>query len=164
MHPFPHRYEVRTTAAPDGDILLDSAGLPALPTTSPPEFDGPAGRWSPETLLVGSVADCFVLTFRAIARASKLSWTSLDVACTGTLERIDRVTQFTHFDLRARLAVADEVDDERARRLLAKAEETCLITRSLKAEVALTLDVVREHAAEEAGMVAAAPGQGDGTR
>ena len=138
------------TAAPDGEIALESGGLPALPTHTPPEFDGPGGRWSPETLLAGAVADCFVLTFRAIAKASKLPWVSVDVACTGTLERIERVTRFTRFDLHATLVLPDGAGDaDQARRLLARAEETCLITRSLNSEVHLTMDIVRAPALQE---------------
>ncbi|WP_410959978.1 OsmC family protein, partial [Salmonella sp. SAL4434] len=75
MQAFPHRYRVKGSGSVTGDVELIAAGLPPLRSESPAEFDGPGDRWSPETLLVGAVADCFLLTFRAIARASKLSWT-----------------------------------------------------------------------------------------
>lgn len=51
---------------------------------------------------------------------------------TGTVDRIDRVTQFTALEVRARLKVASGASEDQARRLLTKAEETCLITNSLK--------------------------------
>ncbi|HXW08378.1 MAG TPA: OsmC family protein [Vicinamibacterales bacterium] len=105
--------------------------LPIVRSASPAEFDGPGDRWSPETLLVGAVADCFILTFRAIARASTLSWTSLDCDVTGTLDRVDHATQFTRFDVTAHLVVPDGEDAERARHALEKAERTCLISNSL---------------------------------
>jgi organic hydroperoxide reductase OsmC/OhrA len=136
MHPFPHRYIVSSTAAPEGDIALASDGLPSLTTATPPEFDGPGGRWSPETLLVAAVADCFLLTFRGIARASRMPWIRVSVTCEGTLERPDRVTHFTRFDLTATVVVPPDREDQ-ARRILARAEETCLITRSLKGETHL---------------------------
>ena len=146
MHPFPHRYLVSSTAVPDGDIMLESEGLPELATVTPPEFDGPGGKWSPETLLVASVADCFVLTFRGIAKASKMPWSRVSVSCVGTLERPDRVTQFTRFDLRATLVLPPDVSEEQARRILTRAEETCLVTRSLKAETHLAIEIEREPA------------------
>ena len=64
----------------------------------------------------------------------------------GTLDRIDRVTQFTHFDLRARLTVPAGTDPDLARRVMDKAERGCLITNSLKAPVRLApeIDVARE--------------------
>lgn len=143
MHSFPHVYRVASSSAPEGEVVLTSGDLPPLPTTSPPEFDGPSGYWSPETLLVASVVNCFILTFRAIAKASRMPWTDLAVDCVGTLERPERVTQFTRFDLRARLRLPAGANDDQARRLLTRAEETCLITRSLKAAVHLEIDIVR---------------------
>jgi len=125
---------------------LTAERLMMLRSASPAEFDGPGDRWSPETLLVGAVADCFILTFRAIANASKLSWLSLDCDVTGTLDRVDRVMQFTHFDLTAHLVVPAGVNAEAARHALEKAERNCLISSSLKAAVALDARV--EIAAE----------------
>jgi len=57
MHPYPHLYTVQASASPEGDVPLACAGLPTLTTAPPAEFDGPGDRWSPETLLVGAVAD-----------------------------------------------------------------------------------------------------------
>ena len=141
MQALPHRYRVKGTGRITGDVELTAERLATLRSASPAEFDGPGDRWSPETLLVGAVADCFILTFRAVAKASGLAWISLDCDVTGTLDRVDRVTQFTHFDMTARLTVPAGVDAERARHVLEKAERSCLITSSLKATVALDATV-----------------------
>ena len=141
MVPFPHRYEASAAAAPEGQVTLTSGSLVPLTTASPAEFGGPGDRWSPETLLVGAVADCFVLTFRAVARASNLSWTSLACEAEGTLDRIERATQFTNFTVRARLVVPEGTDTALAERLLHKAETACLITNSLKASSHLEASV-----------------------
>ena len=146
MQALPHRYHVKGTGGITGDVELTAERLTVLRSASPAEFDGPGDRWSPETLLVGAVADCFILTFRAIANASKLSWLSLDCDVTGTLDRVDRVMQFTHFDLTAHLVVPAGVNAEAARHALEKAERNCLISSSLKAAVALDARV--EIAAE----------------
>lgn len=142
MQNLPHHYQVTANAQAEGDVALDAAGLPPLVTAPPAEFGGPGDRWSPETLLCGAVADCFVLTFRAIARASKLSWTSLEVGVTGTLDRVERVTQFTAFAVHAKLVVPAGTNQEQAQRLLAKAEQGCLVTNSLKAPSHLEAEVV----------------------
>jgi uncharacterized OsmC-like protein len=83
-------------------------------------------------LFVAAVADCFALTFRGIAGLSRFSWVSLECNVTATVERVDRVSQFTALEIRARLRVPSGALDEQARRLLTKAEETCLVTNSLK--------------------------------
>ena len=141
MHPYPHIYKTSATAGPEQAVRIDSPGLPGLETTPPPEFGGPQGHWSPETLLVASVADCYILTFRAIARASKLDWLDLSCAADGTLDRVDGVTKFTRFDLRARLVLPAGADTEKAEKILHKSESACLITSSMTAEVHLDTQI-----------------------
>ncbi len=94
---------------------------------------------------MAAVADCFVLSFRAIARASRLPWVSLQCSVEGTLERVDGVTKFTAFAIHATLRTPAEVDQAKAQRLLEKAETSCLITNSLTATTHLT--TVVENAA-----------------
>jgi organic hydroperoxide reductase OsmC/OhrA len=137
MREFPHHYLVAATARPDGDVAIDGETLPTLRTAPPEAFGGPGDRWSPETLLSAALADCFILTFRAIAKSSGLPWTSLRCEANGTLDRVDRVTQFTAFDVRAELCVPEGTDEGRARRVLEKAEQNCLVSNSLKASVHL---------------------------
>ena len=122
--------------------MLDSPGTASIESAPPVEFGGPGGLWSPETLLVAAVADCFVLSFRAIARASKLEWQTLSCDVEGVLEQVERQTRFTRFNQRVRLEIPVGVNTDKARRLLEKAEHACLITNSLSAEVHLEAEVV----------------------
>ena len=145
MKDLPHHYSVAASVGAEADVALTAAGIPSLRTASPAEFGGPGDRWSPETLLVGAVADCFILTFRAVARASTLPWTALRCRVTGTLDRIERVTQFTAFELHAELCVPDGTDGTLARRAAEKAERGCLIANSLKAPVHLRVEIVNDR-------------------
>jgi uncharacterized OsmC-like protein len=142
MHNFPHRYVVTASAPAEGDVTVEAEQLPPLSTAAPAQFGGPGNRWSPEMLLVAAVADCVVLTFRAIARASKLSWNRLSCEVDGTLDQVDRITRFTHFTVRASLSVPPATGEDRALRILQKAKEACLITNSLKAEATLDAHIV----------------------
>lgn len=134
MKPFPHQYTVSASAEPEGEVAVASAGLQPMRTAPPLEFDGPGDRWSPETLLCGALADCFVLTFRAIARATKLPWLSLEVEVLGTLEREGGNSRFTRFEVEARLRIPVETDPGTAERALHKAEAGCLISNSLSGQ------------------------------
>lgn len=144
MQDLPHNYEVTANAQTDSHIALSSNGLPDLVTGPPAEFGGPGDIWSPETLFIGAVSDCFILTFRAIARASKLPWSSLECVANGTLERIERSTKFTTINIKATLQVPTGTDPDKTRRLLEKAEANCLITQSMNATVHLETEVVIE--------------------
>ena len=76
-----------------------------------------------------------------MARASKLAWSSLRVEVEGTLDRVERATQFTGFRVRASLHVPAGTDEALARRLLEKSERGCLISSSLKGAVHLEASV-----------------------
>ncbi len=141
MQDLPHHYVVSASATAEQSVTLSSRGLDDLSTAGPAEFGGPGDLWSPETLLVGAVADCFVLSFRAIARAAKLEWISLDCEAVGMLDKVERVTQFTRFDVTAELSIPAGTDESKAHRLLEKAEKHCLITNSMKASSTLDATV-----------------------
>jgi organic hydroperoxide reductase OsmC/OhrA len=94
---------------------------------------------------VAAAADCFILTFRAIATASKLAWRHLDCDAEGVLDRADGVVRFTELHLCARLVLPAGGDTGRARRLLEKAETACLVTNSLALRPTLTAEVEAEQ-------------------
>ncbi|MFI5168399.1 MAG: OsmC family protein [Thermoanaerobaculales bacterium] len=141
MQTYPHHYHVHAAAEVEGSVIAGSEGLPSLATAPPPQYGGPGGQWSPETLLVAAAADCFILTFRAVAAASKLLWRDLECGAEGVLDRVDGVVRFTELRLHARLALPAGGDVERAKRLLEKAEKACLVTNSLALEPTLTIEV-----------------------
>jgi organic hydroperoxide reductase OsmC/OhrA len=142
MHPFPHRYKVSLDASPEGALRLNAEGLPEIASLPPPEFDGPGGYWAPETLLLAAVGDCMMLTFRAIAKASRFEWRELSANVEGLLERVDGNSRFTRIETHVRLVVPAGADAARARRLLEKAEQGCPISNSLTAERHLECEVV----------------------
>jgi organic hydroperoxide reductase OsmC/OhrA len=141
MEDLPHQYQVEASADTDGSVTISSHGLPSLVTAPPAQFGGPGDQWSPETLLVAAVADCFILTFRAIARASKLVWRHLSCSTEGVLDRVDGELRFTELLIRARLQLPPGGDCDKGRRLLEKAEKSCLITNSLIAKSKLESQV-----------------------
>ncbi len=142
MHPYPHSYQASATGNPTGSVMVASPSLPDLETAPPPQFDGPGGLWSPETLLCAAVADCFILTFRAITRAAKFDWQKLQCRVEGTLERLDGQAQFTRFASRVSLTVPPGADAAKARALLERAEHGCLISNSLRGARTLEMEVL----------------------
>jgi organic hydroperoxide reductase OsmC/OhrA len=142
MHAYPHVYVAAASGEPSGPVPVTSPSAPAVATAAPPQFDGPEGYWSPETLLTASVADCFILTFRALGRASKFSWLRLECRVEAVLEKVDGVTQFSKFKTQATLTVGAGTDGAKAMHLLERAEHTCLIANSLRGSRTLEARVV----------------------
>ena len=132
MHPYPHTYVASALAQSTGLVTVASPDLPSLETAPPLQFDGPGDVWSPETLLCGSLVDCFILTFRAIARAARFRWLRLECRVEAVLERVEKVSQFTRYTTFATLTVPADADTAEARELLERAEHGCLIANSLR--------------------------------
>ncbi|MGI9265819.1 MAG: OsmC family protein [Gammaproteobacteria bacterium] len=142
MQDLPHLYRVSASAEGAANVTLSAKGLPDLETAGPPEYGGPGDVWSPETLLVGAVADCFILSFRGIARSARLEWLTLDCEAEGDLDKIEKFTQFTGFRVKAKLTIPADGNEKKAHVILEKAEKYCLISNSMKAGTELEAEVV----------------------
>ena len=144
MKPYPHTYSVSAHGSATGTVPVCSQGVPDIATAPPPEFDGPGDVWSPESLLVAAVADCFILTFRGVSRAAKFSWEQLECQVDGVLERVAGVTQFSKFTTRATLTVSVGADHAKAQELMERAEKVCLVANSLHGERHLVAQIVED--------------------
>ncbi len=135
-------YETEAIWKSERRMEVRTPGAPAVDVSSPPEFQGEAGMWTPETLFVASVNACFVLTFLAIARLSKLDVVSMRASAQGKLEKSDgggyRITEIV---IKPALIVRSEAERERAERLLEKAERNCFISNSITASVRLEPEI-----------------------
>jgi organic hydroperoxide reductase OsmC/OhrA len=148
MQDYPHHYLATASADQEGVINVDSPRLATLPTLAPAEFGGPGDLWSPETLFAASIADCFILTFRAVARGSRFEWNSVNCEVDAVLDRVDRVTRFTEYFIRVELHVPPGSDLHKAERLAEKSESVCLITNSLLGKKHLVTTVVVDEVTE----------------
>ena len=111
MEALPHHYTTTAKSTTDTSIVVVYAhGVPELTTDAPAAFGGPGDQWSPEGLLMAAVADCFILTFRAISAASKINWQAIECQATGTLDRIERQTLFTAIELNVSVTTAADVN------------------------------------------------------
>ncbi|HWQ02961.1 MAG TPA: OsmC family protein [Candidatus Nitrosotenuis sp.] len=114
---------------------LHSEGMPDLEFSAPTEFAGDPGKWTPEHLLVAASASCFMSTFLAIAELSKLTVLSFSMKAYARLEKLPgEGYRFTEITLAPEIGVVAE-DEEKARKVLGKAEKNCFVNNSLKSTV-----------------------------
>jgi organic hydroperoxide reductase OsmC/OhrA len=122
---------------------LKSPDLPDVAVATPPEFPGGhKGFWSPETLFVASAEACLMATFLAIAENSKLEFSVYRSEAEGVVEKTDEGMQVTQITIRATVTIADESRRDRAVRILEKAEEHCLVSKSMKTHVILEPEII----------------------
>lgn len=137
----PYIYDVEVEWLKDREGIMRSDELQALEVSSPPEFHGRAGVWTPEHLFVASINSCFMLTFLAIAKLAKLEFTSFNSRASGSLERGERSFQFTEIVLKPRVTILKEEDREKTQQILERAEKKCLISNSIKPNIRLEADI-----------------------
>lgn len=143
-----HDYEIEivNTGVRSGVLDSEEDRLPSLYVASPPEFGGPEGVWSPEHLFIASVASCLMTTFRAMADLSKLEVVEYTDSAVGHLQRgEDRLYSIDRITLRPKIVIASDDDLDKAEKLLRKAEEVCLISRSVKSDVTMEAQVLVAH-------------------
>ena len=107
----------------------------AIHFTAPTEFGGLEGRWTPEELLLASVAGCYTTTLRAIAGTARFDFTDLQVEASGIVKKVDSGYSFTQIIVRPNLKIASADERERALDLLKRAEKLCLVSRALGTNV-----------------------------
>jgi organic hydroperoxide reductase OsmC/OhrA len=136
-----HRYEVRSRWLADRRLELTATDKPTLEVATPPDFKGGVhGVWSPEELLVGSLATCLELTLVAIAEHRRVPLHGVAVDATGQLERRDGRYRFAVIEL----DVEAETDAEHAHELeelVVLAKERCIVGETLTAPIQLTVEV-----------------------
>jgi organic hydroperoxide reductase OsmC/OhrA len=141
MSEFPHEYKVSALGTATGELTVRGVGLPDIISGPPPQFGGTGGVWSPEDFITAAVADCFVLSFRAVARGSRFEWSALECHANGILDKVDGVLRFTRFELKVVLRVPQGTDPEKAMKLLEKSENVCLVTNSMTSETQLEAEI-----------------------
>lgn len=137
-----YRIQLEGTDPKSGKLDGVEDGLPTLEVASPPEFGGPGGVWSPEHLFVAAVSSCLMTTFRAIAAMSGVDVISYTDDSSGTLLRGDnRLLRIDSITLRPKVVEAEVSDVDRVECLLNKAEDVCLIGRSINTTVHLEPEI-----------------------
>jgi peroxiredoxin-like protein len=127
-----HTYRVVAWWASGKTGLVKSDSAPnAIHFTTPPQFGGMEGRWSPEDLLLSAVASCFTSTFHALAERSSFHFTDLEVEVSGCVNKSESGYIFSEIVIRPTLKISSGEDRSRAERLMEKAKRLCLVSRAL---------------------------------
>ena len=130
---FRYASEVRWKSGRTG--LVCCPGKPDLAVSSPLEFKGEAGKWTPEDMFMASLNVCTMLTFLAFAQHKGLSFISYESDAEGTLESVEGKYRFTEVSLHPHLTLKSPADVELARKVLEDAHANCFVANSITAAV-----------------------------
>jgi peroxiredoxin-like protein len=126
--------DLRWLADKAGIVSLNS-GKKSFTVSTPPEFGGPEGDWSPEHLFLSSITSCFMSTYLVFVTKMKIENTGFECTATGQVELVDGKYRFTYIHIYPKAFVGNEVDVEKAQVALEKAKKYCLVSNSISAEI-----------------------------
>jgi organic hydroperoxide reductase OsmC/OhrA len=136
-----HRYGVRAEWQDGRRVTLAAPGKPKIDVALPSDFkNGVRGVWSPEELLIASLATCFELTMIALGEYREVPLRSVRVDATGHVERKNYLYKLVllELDVRAETDAGREHDVEHIAEV---AHEGCLVGNALDVPVRLSVEV-----------------------
>jgi organic hydroperoxide reductase OsmC/OhrA len=143
-----HRYGVRTEWHDGKRVTLSAPGKPVLDVALPADFkNGVPGVWSPEELLIASLATCFELTMIAVAQNRNVPLHDVRVDATGHVERKGYLYKLIllELDVHAETDIGRRGEIEHIAQV---AHEGCLVGNALDVPVRLELAVDEPALAE----------------
>ncbi|MGE5314308.1 MAG: OsmC family protein [Acidobacteriota bacterium] len=135
-------YRTSVEWSEDRQGMLRSEGKPSLEISSPPEFKGLPGYWTPEEMLVAAAEICTMSTFLSFGERKNLPLVSYRSSAEGLLEFTEGNYRFTTITIRPEITVGSAWSAEQVEALLHKAHEHCLIANSLTASVVIEPSVI----------------------
>lgn len=124
-------YRTSTVWAGGKTATLSSEGKPSICVSSPPEFMGVSGAWTPEDMFVASVELCHMVTFMSYARARMIPVVSYRSHANGVLEYLDDDFRFTRIVIFPTIEVEGSVAETEVHAILRETQKHCLVANSI---------------------------------
>jgi len=124
---------------------LSTNGREPLRVSSPPEFKGTPGLWTPEDMFVGALEMCQLLTFLALAKRRNISIVSYSSTASGNLELVNGGFRFTKIVITPIVGVADPAAEDEVLALVSQAHHHCLVANSVSSTVEVNATVIIEE-------------------
>jgi organic hydroperoxide reductase OsmC/OhrA len=131
------RYQTQAVWKQARRIKASAAGKPDLEISSPPEFKGDQGIWTPEDLFVTALNICIMETFLAFAEQKGLGLAAYDSSAEALLEFKDGKYRFTEITVHPQVALKSPDDVERARQIMKSAHDNCFVSNSITSSVSV---------------------------
>ena len=137
--PFPHHYRAQISRTFASRARVEAPPRPSLHGGPSSQFDGDAGAWSPEHLILSSLGICMLTTFEAFAARDGIELARWDATINGTVERTPEGLMFTSIVLSIDMEISGNVD--RVSQTLEDAKQYCLVLNSLRVPVVVETQI-----------------------
>ena len=110
----------------------------------PKEMEGPEVGTNPDEMLLGAAATCFIITLAAMMERASLRKKDLIMESEGIVDVTNGVFTYKKIVHRPTIVLNEDANDsdrKLALKLAEKAEASCMISRAVKGNVEIELDV-----------------------
>ncbi len=108
---------------------------PDMEISTPPQFDGPPGYWSPEEMFLASINSCIMTTFLYFVDRFGAFFLSYESSARGEVSLVAGKYMFTAIAVHPRILIADESKRQKVELSMEKGEKYCLVSNSAKTEI-----------------------------
>jgi len=126
------------------DVGEIEAGNLKTKISIPPEMDGPGIGTNPDEMLLGAAATCYIITLAAMMERSHLEKVDLTMESEGIVDvtrGIITYKKIIHYPAITLKKDASDRDIRLAQRLAEKAENSCMISRAIRGNVEIQLEI-----------------------
>ncbi|WP_404455863.1 OsmC family protein [Oceanobacillus kapialis] len=109
----------------------------------PKEMDGPGIGTNPDEMLLGAAATCYLITLAAMIERSDLPLKHMELESEGHVDVSNGVITYKKIVHKPTVFLDPTATDrelEKLKKLVNKAEESCMISRAIKGNVAVELE------------------------
>ena len=107
----------------------------------PREMNGPNIGTNPDEMLIGAASTCFTISFATLLENAKILPSKLQVRSVGTVDVTGHVYTFERIVHHVDVAFDGDFQRARVERFAKKAEETCMISKALKGNIEIIVDL-----------------------
>ncbi|MCT2538249.1 OsmC family protein [Aquibacillus koreensis] len=108
----------------------------------PPEMDGPGVGTNPDEMLLGAAATCYIITLAAMIERAELPLAFMDLQSIGLVDVTNGVFTYKKIIHKPTVILSETAtveELEKAKKLVKKAEMSCMISRAIQGNVELEL-------------------------
>lgn len=127
------------------DVGTIEAGNLKTEVSIPPEMDGPGAGTNPDEMLLGAAATCYIITLAAMLERARIPKENLTMNSIGIVDVTNGVFTYKKIIHKPHIVLANSVTEKGealVRKLAEKAETSCMISRALKGNVEIELEVI----------------------
>jgi len=138
-----HLYSVKVRWTEGKKGLIKKEDGEKIEISTPPDFGGPPGYWSPEEFFVSSIASCLMTSFLYFVLKNNVKLISYENKAIGKVEKVEKKGYvFTDVEVEVSVRIDKSEDIDKIKTFLGLAEKYCLISNSTNVNISVRNSII----------------------